>query len=50
MERTVVMTTSWEVKDDDEARAEQRDEITGGQGAIEASRRAYHPERDQVLL
>lgn len=28
---------------------ERRDEIIGGQGVIEASRRVYHPERDQVL-
>lgn len=28
---------------------ERRDEIIGGRGVIEASRRVYHPERDQVL-
>ena len=29
-------------------RVERRDESTGGRGAMEASRRARHPERDQV--
>lgn len=46
------MTRSQEEEEEEEeggARAERRDEIIGGRGVIVASRRVYHPERDQVL-
>lgn len=44
------MTTSQEEEEEEGGvRVERRDEIIGGRGVIVASRRVYHPERDQVL-
>lgn len=46
--KILFMTTS-EEEAKEGVRAERTDEIIGGRGVIVASKRVYHPERDQVL-